>query len=313
MPIQLEIDKLLLGVNPFVGIDHFSNERARERSDAMNESRILGVMKAAFESGAEGLTFAGDSIIENTFKLMAESGYEFTHGLYPLIPNTRAYVDVISERGIIGLANSVLSNMSVAGKTKTILGGGLSFLTGNPVRAMKSLLDVEVSNIIAMMPKSGVIRSVFLHEIATDLALALGSREVLETYARHILDSYEFAPGFVTRNFPKFVNFCRDCDLDLSDVVIMTPFNKLGLQMTPSRGECEATLRKSPDLNVVAMSILAAGQLPLEEAHEYISSLKGIKSIAIGVSSEIHARETFTRFSRHWKGTQDPKSFGSHL
>lgn len=301
MPIQLEIDKLLLGVNPFVGIDHFSNERARERSDAMNESRILGVMKAAFESGAEGLTFAGDSIIENTFKLMAESGYEFTHGLYPLVPNTRAYVDVIGERGIIGLANSVLSNMSAAGKTKTILGGGLSFLTGNPVRVMKSLLDVEVSNITAMMPKSGVIRSVFLHEIATDLALALGSREVLETYAHHILDSYGFAPGFVTRNFPKFVDFCRDCDLDLSDVVIMTPFNGVGFQMTPSREECERTLKETSNPNVIAMSVFAAGQQSLEQAFEYISSLKGIRSVVVGASTQIHARETFSRFSQHWK------------
>jgi hypothetical protein len=47
---------------------------------------------------------------------------------------------------------------------------------------------------------------------------------------------------------------------------------------------------------LIAISILAAGYLKLDDAMEYIASLPNVKGAAVGVSKEKHARETFRLF-----------------
>jgi hypothetical protein len=48
-----------------------------------------------------------------------------------------------------------------------------------------------------------------------------------------------------------------------------------------------------PESNVIAISILAAGYLKPPEAIDYIATLPNIKGVAVGVSKEKHAHETF--------------------
>jgi hypothetical protein len=85
----------------------------------------------------------------------------------------------------------------------------------------------------------------------------------------------------------------REWDIGLEDVVIAAPFNKVGFQMVPSKEECEKALAGLPKPNVLAISILAAGYLKPEEAVDYIAGLPNIKGVAVGVSKERHANETF--------------------
>jgi len=73
--------------------------------------------------------------------------------------------------------------------------------------------------------------------------------------------------------------------------LIMASFNSAGFQMNPSREECERCLREY-DVDVLAMSTLAAGYLKPKEAYEYLFSLPNIKSVVVGVSTKEHARET---------------------
>jgi hypothetical protein len=63
--------------------------------------------------------------------------------------------------------------------------------------------------------------------------------------------------------------------------------------MVPSKENCEKALTCLPKPNVLAISILAAGYLKLEEAVDYIAALPNIKGIAISVSKEKRAYETF--------------------
>ena len=81
--------------------------------------------------------------------------------------------------------------------------------------------------------------------------------------------------------------------IDLDHTVIATPFNKAGFQMNPSREECENILSSLSSPVVIAISVLAAGYLKPVEAVNYIESLPNIKGVAVGVSKEYHARETF--------------------
>jgi hypothetical protein len=116
-------------------------------------------------------------------------------------------------------------------------------------------------------------------------------------FIEHLRNKGNIYPGFVTRNFVKFVDFCEKNDISLKEVIIMAPLNKLGFQMTPSRDECERALKRVPKSNIIAISILAGGRLPLEEGLEYIKSL-GISNIAVGVSTASQAKDTFTSLSK---------------
>ena len=66
--------------------------------------------------------------------------------------------------------------------------------------------------------------------------------------------------------------------------------------MTPSKAECEKTLASVPKSEVIAISALASGYLKLPEASGYIKRLPDLKGIAIGVSNEKQAHDTFEYF-----------------
>ena len=75
----------------------------------------------------------------------------------------------------------------------------------------------------------------------------------------------------------------------------MTPFNRIGFQMNPSRGECEVCASHLSGAEVMAISILAGGYLGLGEAIDYLRRLHGLSRVAVGVSPEQHAAGTFTK------------------
>ena len=135
-----------------------------------------------------------------------------------------------------------------------------------------------------------------LHEIVTDMGLALNLRWLFSLYIDFMLD-LGIKPGFETRNFAFLVKKFKEWNIDFREVMIAAPFNEVGFQMTPSKVECEQALTSLPEPNVVAISILASGYLNLSEAAKYIKSLPNLKGFAVGISKEKHARETF-RFLR---------------
>jgi hypothetical protein len=118
---------------------------------------------------------------------------------------------------------------------------------------------------------------------------------LLDAFAQHIREKYHVSPGFVTYNLVKFVELFRKAGLTMEDLVIMTPFNSIGYQMSPSRQSCETCLSALPQSNLIAMSIMAGGYLKLDEAIDYISSLPNVSGVAVGVSSKEHSHNTFTR------------------
>jgi hypothetical protein len=100
--------------------------------------------------------------------------------------------------------------------------------------------------------------------------------------------------GFETRNLPYLVERFDDWGMDLTGVVVAAPFNKVGFQMCPSAEENEKALRETPDVEVVAFSVLAAGRLGLVDAVKYVNGLPNIAGVAVGVSNREQAVETFS-------------------
>ena len=104
----------------------------------------------------------------------------------------------------------------------------------------------------------------------------------------YVKDNYGATPAFGTMNFPALVKSFDEWGF--KKPLIMTSFNKVGFQMNPSREECERCL-KEHDVDVLAMSTLAAGYLKPEEAYDYLFALPNIKSVVVGFSTKEHAMD----------------------
>lgn len=288
------IDRILLGDNPFIGVDHLSQERSREKGAGFDSKRIVGIIDSALDSGAEGLVCSVHPSMKGALSYMHEEDDSRGFGVYLILPDVQTYVRLASERGVIGLLSETLGKLNLKGKAKAVAGGSLSVMTSDPTKVIKTYLDAEVSSFSKSLPKNATIKSVFLHELLTELMVSFEMDDFAEEYIDFVKDSSNAIPGFVTRNLARFVNFGRRLRFPLSDFAVMTPFNKVGFQMNPSRESCEKALDSAPGLNVIAMSVLASGYLSLEEAMEYIKSLGRPVSCVVGVSNEAHAFETFS-------------------
>jgi hypothetical protein len=293
-----KIDRFILGTNPLVGIDHFLNERARERRFLLDQARIVRVVEAAVKSGAMGINIGVDEAGYSILESLGEIDFKEEIGLYVMIPDVSKYVSIQLSKGTFGLVKEVLGSLELVDTAKMLFKGTISVLTLNPYRALEVYLDVELGKLLKSKPKSTKLRGVFVHEAVTDIAVALGARELMEEYVRVMETKYDAFPGFVTRNLPKFVEFISDTKIKLSEIIVLTPFNAIGFQMTPTKDACEQVLVSHPDANIIAMSVLAGGQLGLSDAIRYLKSFPSIRSVSIGVSNEEHALETFARLKK---------------
>jgi hypothetical protein len=213
--------------------------------------------------------------------------------LYPLVPYAYEYVRLATQiGGIPALAKKLAKQIVISGNVRAIAAGLKGVIRMDPVAFLETYLIYEISRIKSSAGKQANLDSVLLHEIITDMALALDLDWLFKSYIGFIL-KLGIKPGFETRNFAYLVNKFREWSVDFDKVLIATPFNKVGFQMNPSGVECEKALAKIPEPNVIAMSILAAGYLKPPEAMKYVGNLPNLVGIVVGVSKEQHALETF--------------------
>jgi hypothetical protein len=292
------LNRILLGDNPFIGVNHLSQDAARNTLSRLDTEKIAKVMLASFESGADGFVFSTHPTDLSVFRYLREKNPDISFGLYPLFPYAQGYVRAATEKGMVGLIGEMMQQMSWGGRMKALVGGGLSTVTMNPFKMLETFVDIEIDSFLKVSPPKSELKSVFLHEIIVDLALSLQMNELFERYIDHVNSSYHVKAGLVTRNFARMVEYFEQSSLPFDKVIFMTPFNKIGFQMNPSREACEKALKRRPDIDVIAMSVLSAGLLRVEEAIEYIGSVPNLESVVVGVSSVEHARTTFAALKR---------------
>jgi hypothetical protein len=286
----------LVGDNPFHGISHLSQDRARVRDDAVTSPEYAaGLVMTSIENGADGFMFSVSDTTLSILKMVRQRGGK-PLSLYALVPYAYEYVRLATQvGGISGLAKKLAGHLVLSADLKAI-GMGLKGIIRTDLAALlKAYVSYEVSRIKSAAGKCGKLDSVLLHEIVTDLALGLNLDDLFKSHVDFML-KLGIKPGFETRNFPYLMSRFKKWGIDLHDVVIATPFNKIGFQMNPSRSECEKALRDLPEPNVIAMSVLAAGYLGIPEAREYVKSLPNLRGLVVGVSRGEHASQTFKLF-----------------
>jgi hypothetical protein len=286
----------LIGDNGFIGVSHLSQERARERSEKLDVSEIVGIIEAANLAGASGYTFSTHPTnLQVLAALQRSKTLRDEFELYPVLPYAQGYVRLANEKGMRALVDETLNKLPLMHRAKAVVETGISAVRLDPVGLMRAYVDVELKSYLGVKPENSSIRSVLLHEVVTDLCLGLGNFNLLDAFAQFIREEYHVSPGFVTYNLVRFVELFRQQRMTLEGITIMTPFNSIGYQMSPSRQACETCLSSLSESNVIAMSLLAGGYLTLDQAIEYLQNLSRHVGVAVGVSTRQHAEETFNR------------------
>lgn len=278
---------LLVGDNPFHGVSHLSQNRARERSRNITDSTYCAnLVKTAVANGADGFMF---SVSETTLNIIGElSRDNVSLKLYAIAPAASDYVRLASRLGTPGMAIHLAKQVIKSGNPKAIMSGFEGVVLQNPIGLMKAFLYYEICRIKSVSKPVNSLYCFMLHEIVTEMALALNLDWIFKAFVDFMI-SMKIKPGFETRNSPVLIDRLIQAGIDLSAIVIVAPYNDIGFQMSPSKAECEKALLNAVGAEVIAMSILASGYIKPEKAIEYVNSISGLKGVVVGVSSENHA------------------------
>lgn len=293
---------LLVGDNPFHGISHLSQQRSRARDETINDPEYCSkLVLASLDNGANGFMFSVSETTLSILRAVRQNRGDRDLELYAIVPYAYDYVRMAAQRGgISGLAKEVARKLVFSGNVKALATGLKGFISMDLESLLKSYLLYEISRIGSSAGKSANLRSVLLHEIITEMALALDMDWLFNSFI-DFASKLGITPGFETRNFVFLMDKLNEWKVDTREIVIATPFNKVGFQMNPSREGCERALARAPGSNVIAMSVLAAGYLKLTEAIDYLRTLSNLKGIVVGVSRENHAHETFQLIRRTYE------------
>ena len=293
--MNAEADKILLvGDNPFHGISHLSQESARKRGkDIASARHASDIVKVSIENGANGFMFSVSETTLSILRMLPQKEMKNRLNLYALVPYAYEYVRRATyEGGLSGLAKSFAKEVLLSGNLGAVGVGLKGFLTSDLVDIMKAYLAYEIIRVKAYAKNRGVLRSVLLHEVVTDMALALNLERLVKSYIK-FMSSQKIEPGFETRNFSYLVKKFKEWDIDFKGLVLAAPFNKIGFYMNPSKAECENSLSEVSGSTVIMMSVLAAGYLKPKDAIDYVRKLPNAGGLVVGVSNEQQARETF--------------------
>jgi hypothetical protein len=294
---------VLVGDNPFLGISHLSQERARTRGlNVTKPAEAVELLSTALSSGANGFLF---SVSDPTLAILdawRRSEPLRPIALYAIAPYAYEHVrTAVRLGGLPGLLRDVGSKVVRSRNGRAVAMGIRGFIGNDPSCLLKAYMSYELARVRAAAGGRGDFVSLLIHELVTDMALGLEMDWVFRAHV-DFAASVGLKPGFNTSNLPYLVQRFEEWKISLEGCVIAAPFNAEGFQMSPSREECERVLADLNGVEVIGFSILAAGHLDYSEAIEYVTSLPNLTGVAVGVSKMEHARSTFKRLRESYEG-----------
>lgn len=287
-----KLDPIILGHNPFFGVDHLSQERGNEKAKKFEDtSRIIDVLKHCHGLGVRGMMMSTHPRAAGVCAGMREDQTFNDWRIYPLVPYIQKYVRGSNEKGLSNLIIDTLGQATLGQKLSILFRGSKGLLGKDVKQALTLLIDIE------MLPFKGMpLGAVFLHDTLSDLALGMGMDSLLDLFRDHVEKTYNVPAAFVTKNLPLFRK--RTDARGWKDTVVMASFNGTGFYMNPSREGCEKAI-EAPGLDFVAMNTLASGQLSPDKAYSYLGKFNSVKSVVVGISRKEHAGQTVGAIREH--------------
>jgi len=277
------MERVLFGDNQFFGINHMSEEKALAQAmKFQNIDAIIKVIDAAYDAGIKVfMCTTHERIGEVCDHVRANPARYAELQFYPCMPYAHKYANAVTEKGIMEALKSALPN---EGAIMALLGGAVSVARKDIDKLTELLIDAEMKMFHGL--KTPVI---FLQNVVTDLILGLGMNELFATFARHVEERYQAEPGFITMNTPLLLDALEKVNVD--NPIVCSNINKIGFRMCGGIEAYERTMA-TRRFRPIAMSILASGAIPAEEAIDYVCKQSKIESIVFGASSAENIQRT---------------------
>lgn len=286
------VKDLLLGDNPFIGVSHLAQEKAREEQKELSLENKVEVIGAAIKGGATGFTFSTHNANLSLLKYLRNKYPEISCRLnyYILMPYSTQYVRKAASSGTAQLIKEIFLE-------KISLGNLMMAIPPKPTNFIKIFLEAELKEYLSVLPKN-MVKAVLLHEVLTEMILAFNLSNIVRALSEHFARK-GIGFGLETRNIKHLNEFLENNDITLE--YLMTPINPVGYQMTLSKSEAEEVINELSEKNVkiIAINALASGTVTPEEAVNYLNRFRdNIFAVAVGTSKSWRALETFTQLSK---------------
>jgi hypothetical protein len=284
------VKEILLGDNPFLGVSHLAQEKARiERNEISRVEAKAEIVKAALEGGVTGFTFSTHSSNLELLKYMGRRHPEVLGKLnyYILIPYAHSYIRKANVIGTIGLAKAIIRDIVLKHPVDSIT----SAVTLNFSKVASLFIGMEANLYLKVLPRERV-KAILLHEVLTELIVAYSLVELLEELKGYVERKLEVGFGLETRNIGQLRRFLEENGIRVD--YIMTPMNPLGYQMAPSKEEAEEAIRELGDrgVKIITVNILASGAVSLEETCRYLEGYRDrVYAVAYGTVKPYRAKE----------------------
>jgi hypothetical protein len=289
------VKEILLGDNPFLGVSHLAQEKARiERNEISRVEAKAEIVKAALEGGVTGFTFSTHSSNLELLKYMGRQHPEVLGKLnyYILIPYAHSYTRKANVIGTIGLAKAIIRDIVLKHPADSIT----SAVTLNFSKVASLFIGMEANLYLKVLPRERV-KAILLHEVLTELIVAYSLVELLEELKEYVERKLKVGFGLETRNIGQLRRFLKENGIQVD--YIMTPMNPLGYQMAPSKEEAEEAIQELGDqgVKIIAVNILASGAVSLEETCRYLEGYRDrVYAVAYGTVKPYRARENAIKF-----------------
>lgn len=277
------MERILFGDNQFFGINHMSEEKARQQAMRFQSiDAIADVLQIALKAGAGGFMCTTHDKIEKIADDVRANpkrweGFTF----YPGMPYAHKYANAVTELGYFDAARKFLPK---DGLVDTVLRGSKAVLNKDIEGMMTLLVDAEMK-----MFRDLPTPVIFLQNVVTDLVQGLGFADAFRVFSDHIKKSYGVEAGFITMNVPKLLPMLKDAGIE--NPIVCANYNKIGFRMSGGIDGYRDILKRYP-ARMIAMSVLGSGAIQASEAIEWICQEPHVESILFGASSQANIEQT---------------------
>jgi len=286
------MDRLLFGDNQFFGVNHMSEEKARSQQIKFNDSRaMMNVIDDAYDEGVRTFMCTTHERVAEICAIARSDRRRYSELTFmPCMPYAHKYANAVTEHGMMG----ALKQFTPTGGFIDAAFRGSTAVVRKEVDGLITLLIDSEMKMFAGLPTPVI----WLQNVVTDLMLGLGFDDAFSIFAQHVREKYGAEPGFITMNLPQLLD--RLERVGVVDPLVCANINKIGFRMS---GGIEAYRRYLTQhrVRVVAMSVLASGAIPADEAIAWICEQPGIEAILFGASSRVNITSTRSLVDRYWK------------
>lgn len=286
------MDKLLFGDNQFFGVNHMSEEKARQQQIRFQHvEAVIEVLIDAYEEQVTTFMCTTHDRIGDVTSYFLENRDRYPDfTFFPGMPYAHKYANAVTTDGMLGALKKFLP---ASGRMDAAMRGASSLMSKDIEAMVTMLIDAEMKMFEGLHTPV-----IWLQNVVTDLLLGLGFDDAFRIFAEHVRHRYKAEPGFITMNLPMLAPALSR--IGIASPLICSNINKIGFRMPGGIDQYRKAL-ESHDFRPVAMSVYASGAVPPDEAIHWVCEQPNIESIVFGASSRRNIRGTRELVDKYWR------------